>query len=280
MTVDAPQTRTATYLSAEDLAAGYAKSPVIRDVCCQVKAGELLGIVGPNGCGKTTLLKTLSGHLEPMAGRVMLNGAPWHEHARMQRARMLAMLPQHPDAPPGMTVRDLVHCGRTPHNRWFQPFSDSDHTAIEHAMRSCALDALAARSLSELSGGERQRAWIAMTLAQQTQVVLLDEPTAALDIGHQLDVLHLLRKLVDERELAVAMVIHDLNMATRYCDRLLVMDQGRIVGTCQPAITHDWSLLEQVFGVAVDAPSNHRTLTFKRQHRLDEAERTCRCASP
>lgn len=235
-----------------DLSAGYIKRPVVRDVNCAFRCGELVGIVGPNGCGKSTLLKTISGNLMPMAGQVLLDNQPLADMPRRRRARLLAMLPQHPDSPPGMTVRDLVHCGRAPHTRWFEPFDASDRTAIDHAIRNCELDELADRPLAEISGGERQRAWVAMTLAQQTRVLLLDEPTSALDIGHQLDVMHLLQYLVNERGLAVTVVMHDINLALRFCDRVLVMHRGRLVGECLNDGATDWSLLERVFGVAID----------------------------
>jgi len=240
-------------IEAVDLAAGYRRQAVIEDVACQFDPGELVGIVGPNGCGKSTLLKTLAGTLWPMAGQVRLNAQPLSLVPRRQRALWLAMLPQHPEAPPGMTVRDLVQCGRAPHARWYQPFGVTDRTAIAHAIRSCELDDLADRPLTELSGGERQRAWIAMTLAQQTQVVLLDEPTAALDIGHQLDVMHLLEWLVRQRRLTMVVVMHELSLAGRFCDRLLVMQAGRIVGQCGGGNDADWSMIEKVFGVTVDS---------------------------
>lgn len=257
-------------LQAIDLSSGYAKRPVIEDVSCGLYPGELLGIIGPNGCGKSTLLKTLSGNLSPMTGQVLLDGEPLAAMPRYRRAHLLAMLPQHPDAPPGMTVRDLARCGRSPHAKWFQPFDASDQTAIDHAIRSCELDDLADQPLAEISGGERQRAWIAMTLAQQTRVLLLDEPTSALDIGHQLDVMHLLEHLVHQRNLAVAVIMHDINLAIRFCDRVLVLDKGQIVGQCCTDHDTDWSLLERVFKVSIgtDAHMEHdQILSFTRSKR-------------
>jgi len=240
---------------------------VIEGVHCEFRCGELVGIVGPNGCGKSTLLKTISGNLTPMTGQVLINNQPLAAMPRRRRARLLAMLPQHPDSPSGMSVRDLVHCGRAPHARWFEPFDSTDRTAIEHAIRSCELEDLADRPLAELSGGERQRAWIAMTLAQQTRVLLLDEPTSALDIGHQLDVMHLLQYLLRERDMAMSVVMHDINLAIRFCDRVLVMQRGQLVGQCRSDGATDWSLLERVFGVAIDADAptdNRRYLAFTR----------------
>jgi iron complex transport system ATP-binding protein len=254
-------------LQSVDVSAGYTKRPVIHDVSCQLRRGELLGIVGPNGCGKSTLLKTLCGNLIPVRGRVLLDDQLLGSIARRRRARMLAMLPQHPEAPVGMTVRDLVRCGRTPHSQWFEPFGPTDQAAIGHALHRCELEELADRPLAEISGGERQRAWIAMTLAQQTQVLLLDEPTSALDIGYQLDVMHLLDDLARKRRLAVAVVMHDISLAVRYCDRMLVMDQGRVVGQCETGPGTDWSLLERVFRVAIHAGSStvdDRALSFTR----------------
>jgi len=242
-----------------DLSAGYAKRPVIQGVCCDLHCGELVGIVGPNGCGKSTLLKTISGNLMPMAGQVLLDNQPLAEMPRRRRARLLAMLPQHPDSPPEMTVRDLVHCGRAPHTRWFEQFDSTDRTAIDHAIRSCELDELADRPLTEISGGERQRAWIAMTLAQQTRVLLLDEPTSALDIGHQLDVMHLLQYLVRNRDMAVTVVMHDINLAARFCDRVIVMQHGRLVGRWDRNEGVDTQLLERVFAVRPATTIDHET---------------------
>ncbi len=260
-------------LQAMNLTAGYAKRPVVHGVSCQLHPGELVGIIGPNGCGKSTLLKTLSGNLQPMSGQVVLDGQPFERLPRQRRAQLLAMLPQHPDSPLGMSVRDLVRCGRTPHTKWFQSFGTSDQTAIEHAIRSCELDDLADCPLMEISGGERQRAWIAMTLAQQTRLLLLDEPTSALDVGHQLDVMHLLRMLVHERGLAVVVVMHDINLAIRFCDRMLVMRDGRMVGECYPKDENNWSMLEDVFNITIQQRTPEGALSFER-HRTHATPET------
>jgi iron complex transport system ATP-binding protein len=186
----------------------------------------------------------------------------------------LATLPQHPEAPPGMTVNELVWCGRSPHTRWFEPYNAIDRAIVHQAIRNCTLADLADRALAELSGGERQRAWIAMTLAQQTPVLLLDEPTAALDVGHQLDVMHLLEDLVGGHRLAIAVVIHDINLAIRFCDHLLVMDRGRVVGDCRPRQASDWSLLERVFDVRAERHSDvtdAEVLRFTRPRRASPA---------
>ncbi len=244
-------------LRAADLSAGYEKHPVIHGVSCQLFCGELVGIVGPNGCGKSTLLKTMCGTVTPAAGEVVLDNQALAAISRRRRARLLAMLPQHPDAPPGMTVHDLVHCGRAPHTRWFEPFSQADRTAIDHAIRGCELETLVERPLAEISGGERQRAWIAMALAQQTRILLLDEPTSALDIGHQLDVMHLLQDLVHNRRLAVAVVMHDINLAARFCDRTVVMHQGQLVGQWCRHEGVDTGLLQRVFGVRPSNTTEH-----------------------
>ncbi|QNN23734.1 ABC transporter ATP-binding protein [Planctomycetales bacterium ZRK34] len=239
-------------LKASDLCAGYDRRCIVQHVSCELSPGELLGVIGPNGCGKSTLLKTLSGNLMPTRGHVELDGRALSRWSRPERARRLAALPQHPDAPVGMTVRDLVQCGRAPHARWLQWRHHDDRFAIEQAIAECRLDALTDRPLAELSGGERQRAWIAMTLAQQSRVLLLDEPTSALDIGHQLDVMHLLHAQTRQNDMAIAVVMHDINMAIRFCDRLLVMHRGRLAGQCPIANTRTWSLLEDVFDVSVE----------------------------
>lgn len=236
-------------LQCTDLAAGYDGRAVVHDFTCALRRGEVVGVVGPNGCGKSTLLRAWAGQLRPIRGRVLLDGEDLASLPRRTRARSLALLPQHPQAPPGLTVRDLVRFGRAPHARWLEPFGPEDHAVVARALDHSGLAPLADHPLNRLSGGQRQQAWIAMTIAQQSHVLLLDEPTSALDIRHQLDVMHLLRHLAPARGLAVAVVLHDLDLAVRFCDRLLVVAGGRLAGACRPTAATDWSLLEATFNV-------------------------------
>tara|TARA_Y100000588_G_C14120764_1_gene867197 strand:+ start:164 stop:1030 length:867 start_codon:yes stop_codon:yes gene_type:complete len=236
-------------LQAINISAGYDKNKVIRDVSCQLFPGELLGIIGPNGSGKSTLLKTLSGNLKPLNGQIILDNKPLNTIYCKSRAQMLTMLPQHPDAPQGMTVNDLVSCGRTPHRRFFDSLQPSDHMAIDYAIHTCKLKELANRSLDQISGGERQRAWIGMAIAQETQVLLLDEPTSALDVAHQLDVMHLLEHLANKKNLAIAVAMHDINLTIRFCQRLLIINHGQLIGESNTNAETNWNMLENVFDV-------------------------------
>ena len=237
-------------LGAELVTVGYGGDPVIRDLTLDVPDGLVTAIVGPNGCGKSTLLRTLARLLKPTSGRVRLDGDPIDAVPTREVSRRLALLPQSPIAPDGLLVRDLVGRGRHPHQRWFRQWSPTDEDVVETSLRMTDTWDLRDRAIDELSGGQRQRAWIAMTLAQDTDLVLLDEPTTFLDLAHQVEVLDLVCRLNRERGRTVAMVLHDLNLAARYSDLVVVMKDGVVVTQGSPREVFTVDLLDDVFGLA------------------------------
>jgi iron complex transport system ATP-binding protein len=212
-------------------------------------AGRVSVLVGPNACGKSTALRALARLLVPTRGAVYLGEDPIGALAGRELARRLALLPQAPIAPDGITVRDLVARGRTPHQRWWRQWSRADEDVVDDALRATGAMELADRVLDELSGGQRQRVWIAMALAQDTPVLLLDEPTTYLDLAYQVDVLELVRELNDRRGTTVVMVLHDLNQACRYADHLVAMRDGAVVAAGPPAEVVTPALVREMFGL-------------------------------
>jgi iron complex transport system ATP-binding protein len=246
-------------LHAQDITVGYGGAPVVHDLTVEIPDGQVTTIVGPNGCGKSTLLRTLARLLAPTSGRVVLDGSPITSLGTRDIATRLSLLPQSPVAPEGLLVRDLVGRGRHPHQRWFAQWSHQDEEVVEAAMAMTDTTDLRDRPLDQLSGGQRQRAWIAMTLAQDTDLVLLDEPTTYLDLAHQVEVLELVCRLNRERSRTVAMVLHDLNLAARYSDLVVVMHEGRIVTQGSPADVFTAELLRDVFSLEAEILADPRT---------------------
>ena len=236
-------------LTAEDLTLGYGDRTVIEGLDLVVPPGRITGIVGPNACGKSTLLRSMSRLLAPRGGQVLLDGKAVHRLPAKLLARTLGLLPQSPIAPEGITVADLVGRGRHPHQRVFSRWSAEDDVAVAAALEATQTRALADRSVDELSGGQRQRVWIAMALAQQTDLLLLDEPTTFLDVSHQIEVLDLLTDLNRSRGTTVVMVLHDLNMAARYADHLVALTAGRVHATGSPAQVLTEESVRAVFGL-------------------------------
>jgi iron complex transport system ATP-binding protein len=236
-------------LATEALRVSYGARVVIDQLALQIERGTITALVGPNGSGKSTLLKTLARLLSPSAGAVYLDGKLISRMPTAAVARELAILPQGPSAPEGLTVRELVEQGRFPHVGALRMLRIQDHAAITAALNRTGMSSFAHRPLDALSGGERQRAWIALALAQETPILLLDEPTTFLDIGHQLEVLDLVRQLNQERAMTIVLVLHDLNQAARYSHRMVALQQGRIVADGAPIAVLTPVLLEQVFGV-------------------------------
>ncbi|WP_433689323.1 ABC transporter ATP-binding protein [Micromonospora carbonacea] len=235
-------------LRAERVTLRYDQRVVSEELSFAVPDGSFTVLIGPNACGKSTLLRALSGLLRPAAGRVLLDGSDLVALPAKERARRLALLPQTMTAPEGITVRELVGRGRYAHQRVLRRFSRADEAAVEAALDSTGTTDLADRRADELSGGQRQRAWIAMVLAQETPLVLLDEPTTYLDVAHQIDVLNVLHRLVTQGRTVVA-VLHDLNHAARYATHLVAMRDGRIVAEGPPATTVGSGLVTEVFGM-------------------------------
>jgi len=234
-------------LTGEALRAGYASRHVLDGVDLAVAEGKLTVLLGPNGSGKSTLLKTLARTLTPSAGRVCLDGKDIHRRNTREVAQRLGILPQGPSAPEGLTVRQLVGMGRFPHQRLWQQDAKQDARAIREAMAYADVTDFAERSVDALSGGQRQRCWIAMILAQETDLVLLDEPTTFLDLKVQVDLLELLVRLAHDKGRTLLVVLHDLNLAAAYADILVMMRQGRIEHRGPPETVFTSAHLKQVF---------------------------------
>ncbi|WP_329085197.1 MULTISPECIES: ABC transporter ATP-binding protein [unclassified Streptosporangium] len=234
-------------LQAVDVRLGYGDRVVVDGLDLGIEAGTVTTIIGPNGCGKSTLLRAMGRLLKPSGGEVLLDGKRIDKMPSKEVARILGVLPQAPSAPEGLTVADLVARGRHPHQTWYRQWSSDDESAVGEALAMTGLLDLGDRPLDELSGGQRQRAWISMALAQGTDLLLLDEPTTFLDLAHQIEVLELVRRLHGELDRTVVMVLHDLNLAARYADRLVAMRDGRVVAAGPPAEVLTEALLAEVF---------------------------------
>ncbi|MBF6619018.1 MAG: ABC transporter ATP-binding protein [Patulibacter sp.] len=236
-------------LRADGVTLAYDARTVSRDLDVRIPDGSFTVIVGPNACGKSTLLRALARMLRPQAGQVVLDGQAIGSLPSKEVARRLGLLPQSPIAPDGITVADLVSRGRYPHQSLLRQWSRDDERAVELAMRSTGVDELAERAVDELSGGQRQRVWLAMALAQETPILLLDEPTTFLDITHQIEVLDLCATLHEQQGATMVAVLHDLNHACRYATHLIAMREGEIVAEGPPGEIVDAELVERVFGL-------------------------------
>jgi iron complex transport system ATP-binding protein len=214
-----------------------------------IPAGKITTLVGPNGCGKSTLLRGLARLLKPRTGTVYLDGADIFKLSTKAVAKRLGILPQGPVAPEGLTVRDLVAQGRYPYQNWLQQWSKEDERLVEQALATTGMTPLADRALDTLSGGQRQRAWIAMALAQDTEILLLDEPTTFLDLAHQVEVLDLLYELNQTEGRTIVMVLHDLNQACRYADYLVAVREGQVWAQGVPAQVMTEAIVREVFGL-------------------------------
>jgi len=248
MTLLAPRTA-APVLAARDLSLGYRDRLVVDDLSTEVPTGRVTVVIGANGCGKSTLLRGLARLLRPRAGAVLLDGRDLHALPTREVARVLGLLPQSPTAPEGITAADLVARGRHPHQTWFRSRSAADEQAVTEALTLTGTLDLADRPVDELSGGQRQRVWIALALAQQTDLLLLDEPTTYLDLAHQVEVLDLLTDLNRRRGTTVVVVMHDLNLACRYADHLVAMREGRVVAEGTPAEVVTETVIAEVYGL-------------------------------
>lgn len=237
-------------LLAAGLAVRYGGETVLHGLDLAIADGGFTAIVGANGSGKSSLLKALGRLLRPSGGSVLLDGRAIASYPSVEVARLLGQLPQSASAPDGITVADLVARGRYPHQSFLRQWSHADQAAVRTALDMAGLADLAERPLETLSGGQRQRAWIAMVLAQETPILLLDEPTTFLDIAHQFELLDLLRRLQRQAGRTVVAVLHDLNQACRYADHLIALRQGRIVATGRPATIVTVAFMAKVFGLA------------------------------
>ena len=250
-------------LAAAGLTLGYADTAVVHDLDLRIPDGKVSVIVGANACGKSTLLRGLARLLRPQSGAVLLDGEVIHRQPTKQVARVLGLLPQNPVAPEGVTVVDLVGRGRHPHHGTFRRWTSADDEAVAEALTLTDTLGLADRVVDELSGGQRQRVWIAMALAQGTDLLLLDEPTTYLDVAHQVEMLDLLAELNARRGTTIVMVLHDLNLSARYADHLVALRGGTVVaeGTPREVVTEE--VVREVFGLdnrVIEDPVSHTPL--------------------
>lgn len=238
-------------LSLRKVSLGYGRHLVLQDISFEAREGEILGIIGPNGSGKSTLIRGISRTIQTVSGGIFLNGKGLSEFHRMDLARIIAVVPQNPSLPEMFTAQEVVMMGRTPHLGLLRYEGERDMNIVRMAMASTHTLELADRHISDLSGGERQRLVIARALAQEPKVLLLDEPTAHLDINHQIEILNLVRKLCYDKPLITVMAIHDLNLAAQYCNRLIMLNNGRIFceGTPQEVINPE--NITEVYGAKV-----------------------------
>lgn len=241
--------QTTPRLQAVDLSVAYPGRAVLEALSLEIPRGKVTAIVGPNACGKSTLLRALARLIPATGGEVLLDGKAIGKQRSRSVARQLAILPQSPLAPEGLTVRDLLRRGRTPHQSAWRQWSRADAEAVDRALDLTGLTALADEPLDRLSGGQRQRAWIAMALAQDTDILLLDEPTTYLDLPHQIDLLTLVRKLNRETGRTVAMVLHDINLAARFADQMVALKQGRVAYQGAPERIVTAAMMRDVFAL-------------------------------
>ncbi len=261
-------------LTVGQLSAGYGETDILHALDLEVPPGRITVIVGANASGKSTLLRTMSRLLAPRRGQVLLDGRSIHQTPTRELARTLGLLPQSPIAPEGILVDDLVRRGRHPHRTIFSRWGGDDEAAVQSALSATRVTDLAERAVDELSGGQRQRVWIAMALAQQTDILLLDEPTTFLDINHQIEVLDLLVDLNRARGTTIVMVLHDLNLGARYADHLVALAAGRVhvAGTPEQVLTED--TVSAVFGlrsrILTDPTSGRPMMLPMGRHRMLE----------
>ncbi|WP_144492886.1 ABC transporter ATP-binding protein [Bacillus pumilus] len=234
-------------ISTEVLSLGYGETMIIDELNVSIPKGEITVFIGSNGCGKSTLLRSLARLMKPMGGSVLLEGHSIAKLPTKEVAKQLAILPQGPEAPEGLTVHQLVKQGRYPYQNWLKQWSKQDEEAVNRALKSTKMEDLADRTVDSLSGGQRQRAWIAMTLAQETDIILLDEPTTYLDMTHQIEILDLLFDLNEKEQRTIVMVLHDLNLACRYAHHLVAIKDKTIYAEGRPETVINCDLVKNVF---------------------------------
>lgn|SRR5699024_3086112 len=248
-------------LELRDITTGYDKKLVLENFNMTIPSGQITSIVGPNGCGKTTLLHTMSRVLNVKNGSVLMDGKDIFTMNTKNVARRMSLLPQFSSAPEGLTVRELIGYGRHPHKNPFEALNKKDHDNIDQAIEMTGIKGFTGRSVNELSGGQKQRVWLAMALAQNTDIILLDEPTTYLDMKFQMEILNLLKELNDTADKTIVMVLHDINHASKFSDHVIAMKEGRIsrLGTPEAVMTE--SVLEEVF--EIDAVINECPFTSR-----------------
>jgi iron complex transport system ATP-binding protein len=246
-------------LATDELGIGYGEVDIVKDLNLTIPEGKITTMIGPNGCGKSTILKTLARIHRPKTGAVYLDGKSIHKESTKTIAKKMAILPQTPEAPSGLTVAELVSYGRFPHQNGFGKLNDEDHQIIHWALDVTGMMTFRDRSIADLSGGQRQRVWIAMALAQGTDLLLLDEPTTYLDLAHQLEILQLLDKLNKEQGRTIVMVIHDLNLAARFAHHMVALKSGTIIEEGTPEKVMNPDVLKDVFNIDAEIVTDPRT---------------------
>lgn len=234
-------------IQARNLTLSYGQKPIFSDLHIVVPEGKITVFIGSNGCGKSTLLRSLARLLKPQEGSILLDGSDIAKLSSKEVAKRLAILPQGPTAPEGLTVHQLVKQGRYPYQSWLQQWSQEDERMVKRALDATHMTELSSRSVDSLSGGQRQRAWIAMTLAQNTRNILLDEPTTYLDMTHQIEILDLLFDLNEQENRTIVMVLHDINLACRYAHHIVAVKDGRIYDQGEPERIVNEKLISDVF---------------------------------
>ncbi|THF81652.1 ABC transporter ATP-binding protein [Cohnella fermenti] len=234
---------------AEDTVAGYEHKTIIHGVSLSIPSNKISVIIGANACGKSTLLKTMARLIKPESGKITLDGKPIDKFAPKPLAKVLGLLPQSPIVPEGISVSDLIGRGRFPHQSWLGGWTKKDYEAVAEAMEIMKITELANRNIDELSGGQRQRVWIAMALAQQTDILFLDEPTTFLDITYQVEILDLLTDLNRKHGTTIVMVLHDINLSARYADYIFALREGKLLAEGEPSEVITSELIKDVFGL-------------------------------
>ncbi|GAA0376059.1 ABC transporter ATP-binding protein [Bacillus horti] len=246
-------------LTTEKLGIAYGERDIVKDLNLKIPEGKVTTIIGPNGCGKSTILKTMARILQAKTGVVYLDGKAIHKESTKEIAKKMAILPQTPEAPSGLTVTELVSYGRFPHQRGFGKLTAEDKDIVRWALDVTGMTEFHDRTIDALSGGQRQRVWIAMSLAQETDLLLLDEPTTYLDLAHQLEILQLLERLNQEQKRTIVMVIHDLNHAARFAHHMVAINGGNIVKEGSPSEVMTCSVLQKVFNIDAEIVTDPRT---------------------
>jgi iron complex transport system ATP-binding protein len=236
-------------IETKNLSLSYGETLIIDELNLKIPQGEITVFIGANGCGKSTLLRSIARLLKPKSGAVILEGQAIAKLSTKEVAKKMAILPQSPTAPEGLTVLQLVKQGRYPHQSWLKQWSEEDEKKVNEALKATRLEDLKERPVDSLSGGQRQRAWIAMTLAQDTDVILLDEPTTYLDMTHQIEILDLLFELNEKRKRTVVMVLHDLNLACRYAHNIVALKDQKLYDQGKPEHVINRNLVKNVFGM-------------------------------
>ncbi|MFF2886086.1 ABC transporter ATP-binding protein [Paenibacillus sp. NPDC057967] len=246
-------------LTTSGLDISYEERKIVQNLNISIPQGKITALVGANGSGKSTILKTMARIMNPSKGSVLLDGKSIHKQSTKEVAKQLAILPQNPTAPDGLTVSELVAYGRFPYQKGFGSLSKEDRAIVKWAVEATGMADFADRPVDQLSGGQRQRAWIAMALAQETDILFLDEPTTFLDMAHQLEVLHLLQKLNEMNNRTIVMVVHDLNHAARYAHHMIAIKSGEVKGEGSPVEVITPEIMREVFNIEADIVPDPRT---------------------